>query len=48
MGQIRLKCLEDKARHSLMASFPGVTADPVHLNRLLKSTSGEKSGTSLT
>lgn len=48
MEQIRLKWFEDKARHSFMASFPGAIADPVHLNRLLKSTSGEKSGTPLT
>lgn len=48
MEQIRLKWLEDKARHSFVAPFPGAVADPVHLDRRLKSTSGEKRGTPLT
>lgn len=48
MEQIRLKWLEDKARHSSTARLPVAAGDPVLPNRLVKSTSEERGGTPLT
>lgn len=45
MEQIRLQWLEDKARHSSIAWFPGAGGNPVHLTRLVKSASEEKGDT---
>lgn len=48
MEQIRLKWLEDKARHSSTAWLPVAAGDPVLPNSLVKSTSEERSGALLT
>lgn len=48
MEQIRLKWLEDKARHSSTAWLPVAAGDPVLPNSLVKSTSEERGGALLT